>query len=979
MPRALRATSPLPLISAILASSLLLSPPTLAQDEEESRELDRVEVTGSRIRRAAVEGQSPILTISREDIDRTGLSSIADVLQEMTTGGSALNTKLNSSGNFGFPPDGSGVGAGAATVDLRHLGSKRVLVLVDGLRWVNESSGSGVSSFVDLNTIPIAMVDRIEVLEDGASSIYGNDAIGGVVNIITRTDLQGAQLNTQYGQYDEGDGETWRAELSVGGQADRLRYFFSASAMEQRQIGSGDREISSFPVPGTGVTRGSSGTPLGRFIFSDPDSGETFDATLRQAVPGAPTWDPDDPFGPDSDFKAYGPTDAYNFSPNNLLLTPQERFSFFTNFDYELTDRIQVWGRALYNERESRNRAAPEPIFLGPGLGSGGQADTVSIDATNPFNPFGFNLDADSNFILLGRRPLEAGPRIFDQDVTTRYLAGGLRGDFQLSDRLYYWDINLIDSRSKAEQTTQGSFNIARIATALGPLDDCENTPGCVPLNLFGGAGSITPEMLDYISFTGLDVSEQEMTSVSANLTGDIVSLPAGMMAFATGFEYRELSGSYQPDSVIVAGESNGVPSQPTSGKYDVTEFYGEVVVPLLADRPGFEQLDLSAALRHSDFSTFGNETTAKVGLRWAVTEDFLVRGTWAEGFRAPGVGELFGSAARFDAVLSDLCTDFLNSGVSQQIIDNCIALGVPADGSFQQVNPQISVSTGGNQALQPETSESYTLGFVYSPGWVDNLNWASRLDFSLTWYQHEIDDAIQALDAQTQLNACVRTLDSAFCDGIGRSSVGAINQFDNSLTNIGGIRTNGFDFGINYATRDTSVGRFGVDWSNTIVEEYDELLLDPNNPGQLVARDLLGLEENDGSIPEWQSNLVLNWQLENWSASWTVRLIDQVTEVCSDFLDGSPNSLTELGLCSDPNPDDQSLSRNDLGTTVYHNVQLGWEEQFDGFGLQLSAGVRNLFDRDPPVCYSCSLNGFDVTTHELPGQFWYLRAGMTF
>jgi len=970
-------------IAAAVALPLTLTGQAFAQqaaDEAEAAKLDRVQVTGSRIRRAQVEGQSPVMTITREQIERTGLTSIADVLQELTTGGSALNSRLNSSGNFGFPPDGSGVGAGAATVDLRHLGSNRVLVLVDGLRWVNESSASGVSSAVDLNTIPIAMIDRVEILEDGASSIYGTDAIGGVVNIITRRDFEGATASVQYGQFDEGDGETLDAQVSFGGQSDRLSYFFSASFTDQRKIGSGDRSISSFPVPGTGLTRGSSGTPRGRFIFVDPNTDEVFDGTLRNPVTGLPVYDPNDPFGAGTDFIPFGNNERFNFSPFNLLLTPNERLSLFTNFDYRLTDRVSLWGRVLYNQRESTNRAAPEPIFLGPGAGTGSLADGVSIDVTNPFNPFGFSLDADSNFILLGRRPVEAGPRIFRQDVDTTYLAGGARGDFDLGTRNFFWDINLVRTENDARQTTRGSFNIARIAQALGPVDQCTGaTNGCVPLDLFSGAGGITQEMLDFISFFGVDISKQEMTSISGNITGDLFELPAGAVGFAAGYEYRDLSGRFQPDSVIVAGESNGVPALPTSGSYDVNELYGELVIPLLSDLPGFKQLDFTAALRYSDFDTFGSEVTNKFGLRWAVTDELLLRGSYAEGFRAPGIGELFGSASRFDAVLSDLCTDFNNSGVSQTIINNCVALGVPADGSFSQVNPQISVTTGGNIDLDPESSDSYMLGAVYSPRWTDRVNWASRLDFGVTWYRHEIDAAIQAIDAQTQLNACIRTLGNAFCDGISRSSVGAINGFNNRLTNIGGIETDGFDFNIDYASPATGFGQFELSWNTTFVNEYDELLLDSNDPSQLAARDLVGLEENDSAIPEWQSNLLLNWRMGAWSANWTMRYIDGVTEVCSDFLDGSPNSLTNLGLCSSPNFDDNGLSKNSIGSTTYHNVQLGWTTELDGFGLDLTAGVRNLFDRDPPTCLSCSLNGFDVTTHELPGQFWYLRAGLRF
>ncbi|GAB4187822.1 MAG: TonB-dependent receptor [Wenzhouxiangellaceae bacterium] len=958
-----------------LASLLTTSAVIAQEDGAAAAELDRVQVTGSRIRRATLEGDSPVLTLSREDLERTGQNSIADILQQLTTGGSALNTRLNSSGNFGFPPNGGGVGAGSAQVDLRHLGSQRVLVLVDGLRWVNETSASGISSAVDLNTIPLAIVDRIEILEDGASSIYGSDAIGGVVNVITRKDFQGGEATAYYGQWDEGDGDTVRGEISFGGSADKLSYFFSLGYNNQDEISSDDRELSRFPTPGTGVTRGSSATPLGRFIFNDPTTGEGFDLTLNNPVGGRPVFNP----GGDDDFKSFTNDDRFNFSPFNLLLTPSERFSIFGQVNYAISDHVNFYARALFNERESVNQAAPEPIFLGPEAGTGGLADTVSIDVSNPFNPFGFTLDATSNFALLGRRPIEGGPRIFEQDVDTRYLAAGFQGDFYLGNKAFFWDVNFVDSKNEAEQVTFGSYNIRRIATALGPVDVCNNTPGCVPLNLFGGLGSITQDMLDYISFTGIDTSEQELRSITANISGDLIELPAGMLAFAAGYEHRDLDGQFQPDSVIVAGESNGVPALPSAGGYEVDEFYAELIVPVLSDVPLVRQFDITAAIRFSDYSTFGNETTPKLGFRWQISDDLLLRGTYAEGLRAPGIGELFGTASRFDATLADPCSDFLNSGASQQVINNCIALGVPADGSFEQPNPQISVVTGGNENLEPETSDSYTAGLVYSPSWAENLSWASRLDFEFTYYRHELDGAIQALDAQTQLSACVRTLNPLFCDGIDRAFTGGINNFQNRLTNIGGIETDGFDFKLFYSSPEMSWGRIDINWQTTHVLGFDELLLDPNNPDGFISRQLEGIEENDSAIPEWQSNLIVSWNSGPWNASWTVRYIDSVSELCSDFRDGSDISLTNLGLCSDPNFDDNTQSRNTLDSRFYNDVQLGYTAQLSGYELNLTAGVNNLFDEDPPLCFSCSLNGFDVTTHDLPGQFWYLRTTLRF
>jgi iron complex outermembrane receptor protein len=221
-------------LSSALRAALLIAfvPVGLAVAQEEARTLDRVEVTGSRIKKAAVEGQTPVQTITRADIERSGLTAVADLLQQLTGAGSALNTKFNSSGNFGFPPDGSGVGAGSATIDLRHLGSKRVLVLVDGIRWVNEASASGVSASTDLNTIPVNIIERIDILEDGASSIYGSDAIAGVVNIITRRNFDGVAVSASYGEYDKGDGEVTSGEISFGKSGDGFSFFFGASSSE---------------------------------------------------------------------------------------------------------------------------------------------------------------------------------------------------------------------------------------------------------------------------------------------------------------------------------------------------------------------------------------------------------------------------------------------------------------------------------------------------------------------------------------------------------------------------------------------------------------------------------------------------------------------------------------------------------------------------------------------------------------------------
>ncbi len=937
--------------------------------------IDTVIVTGSRIKTIDAQGQSPVFTLSHDDLVNSGRTSVGEILQELTTSGKALNTKFNSSGNFGYPPDAGGIGAGSAQADLRHLTSKRVLVLVDGLRWVNESSASGVSTVVDLNTIPMSIIERIEVLEDGASAIYGSDAISGVINIITRRDFDGAEALVYFGGYDEGDGETTRGELSVGGKGDRSSFFLSVSYTDQELVAASDRDRSLFPVPGTGVTRGSSATPQGRLIFTDPNTGQTPDITLNTGT-DTPVYDPANPTGGVGTYHGFTTADRFNFAPFNLVLTPNERKGLYTQFRYDLTNSVEWYIKGLYNTRTSVNRAAPEPIFLGSDAGTGGLADTVSISALNPFNPFGFDLISGQNFFFGTRRPLEGGPRIYEQDVDTYYFATGFEGSFGAADRQFFWDVNLVDSENRADQTANNNYNVRHIQQALGDPAECAAIPGCVPLNYFGGQGAngegtITQAMLDWIQYVGHDSSETSLNLASANVSGELFPVPAGALSFAAGYEHREYEGSFQPDSLKISGESNDVLAQPTAGQYDLDEFYLEFNVPILKDVPLVNRLDVSVAGRYSDYSTFGGEEIFKYGVRWQPFEDLIIRGTVAEGLRAPAIGELFGSQSRFDATISDPCSEYPNSP-NPTIQTNCAALNIPA--AYEQLNPQISILTGGNPNLLPETSDSWTAGLVYSPAWAEDLSWSSRVDLEFTYYNHEIEGGIQAVDAQTQLDQCALTLSASFCSGITRTPTGSISSFTNTLTNITTTETDGFDVKLSWASPETSVGQFVVSWNNTIVSDYKEI----GPTGEEQPRQE-GIEVNDGAIPEWQSTLGVDWTRGPVRAGLTARYIDEVVESCSDAQDNSPNSLTNLGLCSDPNLADNGLSTNKLDATTYLDVQFGWEGPFNVEGLDFTIGVNNVTDEDPPICLSCSLNGYDAGTYDIPGMFWYAQAGYKF
>ncbi|MGJ8669103.1 MAG: TonB-dependent receptor plug domain-containing protein [Oceanococcus sp.] len=941
---------------------LITLPANQAPEVEGGVKLDAITVTGSRIKKTSMEDANPVLSLSAKDLAAAGVTSIGDIMQRLSVSGSSLNTKFNSAGNFGFPADGGGVGSGSTTVSLRNLGAKRVLVLVDGLRWVNESSASGVSAAVDLNTIPFSAVERVEVLTDGASALYGSDAIAGVVNIITKTSQNDLGLNAYVADYSTGDGFTTTLNANYGGSGKRYRYFADVSYFDQNLISSDSFARAREPRPGTGLAFGSSATPFTRSLFfNDDDANGLCPATSEDGssdflcnitangVAAGPNFVQEFPDG----FHGFTNDDRYNYAPQNLLLTPSERLALFAQGQFDINGSMSAYLRVLGQNRESQNRAAPEPIFIGPEAGTGGLADSVGVAQDNAFNPFGIALDPEDNLLFAGRRPVEGGPRIFSQDVDTFYLAAGLSGDYYGFDRPLFWDLNLVSASNEATQTVQGTYNIANIQRALGSPADC--TGDCVPLNFFGGPGTITPDMLNYIQFVEVDRSKQELQLISANVSGGLFDIPAGTLSFASGLEYRDVKGSYSPDPVVVRGESNGVPSLPTSGSYSVAEAYLELDIPVVNDLPGMRSLDVSLASRFSDYSTFGSTVNNKIGVRWEIFDELIARSTWAEGFRAPSVGELFGSPARFDAQLEDPCSE----PQDQQTADNCASLGVPT--TYTQANPQISVRTGGNPNLEAETAKSLTAGLVYSPNWASDQSWAQRLDFELTWYDIQVDDAVQAVDAQTQLDRCVATLDNAFCSGISRASTGGINGFDNTLLNLGKVDTAGLDLIIDWQGPQTAWGQFDANWSLTKVDQYRSIskatgLAEPRGKGIEVA---------DSGIPEWRSTLRFDWQQGDISASWAIRYISKLVEQCGDVVD--------FASCGNP-----TAGTNTLSQTFYHDLRASWQVPGDQ-DISLTAGINNVLDNDPPVCVSCSLNGYDASVYDLPGQFAYLQIGLRY
>ena len=903
---------------------------------------DEIVITGSRIRRNPLDLDAPRVFVDQADIAKTGLNSINDVLQRLPSSGGGNNAKFNNSGNVGNPPDGGGVGAGSAEIDLRYLGSRRTLVLVDGLRYVNAASASGVPGSVDLNSIPDAMIDRVEVLQDGASAIYGSDAIAGVVNIITKKRQSGFVATAQVGGYAH-DGFTQNYQLSWGNGGDGpLHVVVGGDYIKQNGIFSGDRALSAFPTPYATACDGncSSFTPSGRFFFQPGFFGFGGSQTLINTPTSTPTV---------ANFRDWaGAADRFNFAPFNYLQIPLQRYGAFGDVKYDISPDVHFSVKGLWNRRKSKNQAAPLPLGIGPDSGVTPVLDATTIDATNPYNPFGVTLDF-TNMSAILRRFVEGGPRRFFQTVDTTYGVATLDGHFQALNHDWYWDINGVYGNNKANQTMLGNVNANNLRIALGPVATCNATPGCVPFNFFGGAGSITQPMLDWVGFVERDSSKQRTWDFTANLSGAVAELPGGPLGLAMGVEYRKLSGQFRPDPIVAAGFSSDIPAGNTSGSYNVKEAYAEINAPLIANKRMAELLEFNAAARVSDYSISGSTQTFKGSVNYKPVKALRLRGSYAQGFRAPQIGELFGTISRFDQTLSDPCSNdstaprnFLNDPVVQA---NCIAQGVPADGSYQQANTQLSVVVSGNDQLKPEKSKSWIFGGVFSPAIFPGLS------IEYNHYNIRITDAIQAFPAQITLNNCTVNNDPTACARVTRSfaGTGQVTRITGILQNLAAVKTKGSDLNVSWRSRMTPAGRFGITWNNTWLEDFTVFL--PVEGGtQADKRAGRELGSPSQAYPHYKSIGILDWDLASVGATLTGRYISKLREA-----DG-----------------------NVMKDRLFADFQARWTPPVLNRGITLAAGVNNFLDTHIPGCNTCDAN-LDPTAYDIPGRFYYARLTVKF
>ncbi|HET7570874.1 MAG TPA: TonB-dependent receptor [Gammaproteobacteria bacterium] len=933
------------------------------QNQDQSQNLGTISVTGSHIKRTSMVTSQPITRISHEEIENSGFKDIGQLLDNMTSVGFVQG-----------PAQGSYYGNGSAQVNLRYLGSNRLLVLLNGKRMPSSFGG-----YVDLNQIPISIVDHIEILQDGASAVYGADAIAGVINIITKKNMNGAQVSAYYGiangpKTGDWDGQTQHYDASIGKSGDWGHFLFDTSYLTANAIPALDREFSTTPAVFK-HSRGGVATPEGTFFFYAPTDGDPtkpgnspapYTGLTSAQCPDSPiTYNDTTYYIPycalaktpltsgtsAADFHKFSDADRYIAGSQKIPITFNQNIkNFYAEGSYNITPSITFNMSALYNDRQTNRPLDADLIYF--------TRTGLDIGPNSNGNPFGFRLvngspvqvatapDGTPVYLNSGtlqaiyRTTNEAGIRVGFDDSRTERFEGGLEGGFTSGSTLWDWDVDYIYA---ANRLKSGETNLdSNLGVSLATDPNCPNIPGCVPLNVFGGQGvdgkgSWTPEMVNYImqAYAVSALQEKDTRVIDADIsTSNLVDLPAGGLGFAAGYQYRNISGSSIPPGLNIPNRRQMTAARTLSGEYNIDSVYAEFNVPLLSNLPGAEYLGIDVASRYEDYSTFGSTTNSRVGIKYQPIRDLAIRGSYAQGFRAADLSDLFQPPSIGYPYITDPCSNYGAKGTPAETVSNCNAAGVAS--TYTQKQAQTTGIYSGNLDLQPETSTSKTLGFVYSPSYLPGF------DVSLDYYIIDLTQEIASFSAQNILDYCYKQGLPQFCALVHRAGNGNITQIHVTSANIGKTKTAGLDLDANYRFPMTSFGQFRIELNATRVNFYKEY--QPRPDGTVAITSLVG-DLDYGTIPRLKAFASLDYSYGPFSAALVGHYFSGFTGTCSDAKDGQPISLANLGFCSNPNMENNSLSTNHRDALSWFDLHLSYDTDWN---TTFSLGVNNIFGQTP-------------------------------
>lgn len=973
------------LLASTIVSGLMFAAPAFAQTAPAADEEEQVVVvTGTRIQNPNMTATSPITAVTGADITEAGVTRVEDLINQLPQAIAAQNSTVS---------NGS---TGTATVNLRGIGASRTLVLVDGRRM---PYGSPNSVPADLNSIPGHLVQRVEVLTGGASAVYGSDAVAGVVNFIMRKDIEGVEINVQTGLYQHNndydgvgdvraviagraatnprefalpkdsvyDGRGSEITIALGLQApdERGSAVLYAGYRQNDPVLQADRDFSacSFGVPGATATRfacGGSGTAAGG-QFTDF---ATFALTTNTATA----------------FRNYsGATDAFNFGPLNYFQRPDERYSLGAFADYQLNDKVEVYTQLMFTDSATVAQIAPSGAFFLP----------VSVPCDNPLlsdtmrGQIGCttaNVAAgDSIDLFVGKRNVEGGNRQDDLRYQTFRTVLGGRGD--IVDGWTY-DLSASYARVQMSRVYRNELSQVRTARALDVVRNPANgqaacrsalngvDPSCVPYNVWV-PGGVTAEALAYVGANGIQTGSTEQQVVNAVITGDLgmagIKSPfaeSGVMV-AFGTEYRRDELVSETDYGFTTGDlaGQGGPTIGLSGSSAVTEFFGELQVPVVEDKPFAKVISFEGAYRFSKYSSGQETTTFKVGGDWSPIDALRLRASFQRASRAANVIELFEAQGLGLFDMDDDPCARAAAVTAGALRDRCLATGVPVAnlGNAQAlISPagQYNFFGGGNPNLVPEEADTYTVGLVFTPGFLPGFN--ATIDF----YSIDVAGLIDTFGALNTVGACYDRGDAAACSRIQRNAIGNLwtagGQVLDLNINIGGLKTEGVDLAANYRFDLDSlglkeVGSVSIGYIATILQTYEK---DPG--GGTAPFSCVGVHAGQclEVRPEYRHRARVGWDTP-WdiSVSATWRYISDVK--------------LQTG----------AATRIDYAFDAEHYFDLAgtWDVRDN---VSVRFGVNNVLDNDPPLSGSVGTTGNGNTypqTYDAMGRFLFMGATLKF
>ena len=790
-------------------------------------------LTGSRFKQINGISFTPTEIITATEIRLSGAQTLSQLMRfTPEVAGNSASTAVSNGGN------------GTASVTLRGLPATNTLVLINGLRSaVNAIDGGSV----DLNSIPLAAVDRIEILKDSGSSIYGSDAIAGVVNVILRKSFDGILLNTYSGISAAGDNQTSRVDLLLSGKVAGIELLAMASHYDQAGFFSRDRAISN-SADGRlrgGIDQRSSATPNARIVTGDNV------VTLAEGLVNGSS---------PTDFRSVTDEDLFDYLAHTSSLVPAERDSFFLSGSLTQLNSVESTFELGYVKNTTHITFAPAPIF------TAFEEIPISISAANPFNPFAEDID-DARIRLTG-----LGPRVQTNESETFRANSKLMGTLRDGE----WQVSLNWSENKGVEQWRNLVDAEKLALGLGSSSACAAIDGCVPINFFGSPEAIGDEQLNYIRAAATNRGQSTLASINIDISQIARISSVENIEFAAGLEMRRETFFTEADPRVENNQLIGGEFGNSRGDRSSSEFYMESLVPIISSESMVAEpvLEANISLRATQYSDFGSEANPKLAMRYRPNNDLMLRGSISQGFRAPSLFELNQSDSISQAFLVDPCSNPENVG----LLPGC-------DVQTDPLRVQYLTVTGGNTSLRPEISKNLSLGFIYTPPGLRNFT------FGVDAYRIEVDNII---GASGQFFLDQNAADLSFSDRIIRDENGEVVRVLANNENLGMRKISGLDADLSWRVFIAKWGSLGIDLSGSHIHSY-QIQRDPTTEAQELAGTFADeAAEGSGGLPKWKTRLNLFWQFGRWEVALSSFRVSSLTETVNN-----PDNRRESGAWS--------------------------------------------------------------------------------